>query len=104
VIARPFVGEPGAFRRTYNRRDFSLVPFAKTGLDRLKAAGIPVVGIGKISDIFAGRGVTQDVHTEGNVDGMRATHVIARVQRYGVVFVNLVDYDMRYGQRRDAKG
>lgn len=104
VIARPFVGEPGAFRRTYNRRDYSLVPFEKTVLDRLKAAGIPVIGVGKISDIFAGQGLTGDVHTEGNLDGMRATIELARAQKRGLVFVNLVDFDMLYGHRRDAAG
>ena len=104
VIARPFVGEVGAFKRTYNRRDYSLLPFKKTALDRLKAAGVPVVGVGKISDIFAGQGLTQDIHTEGNVDGMRATIELARTQKNGLVFVNLVDFDMLYGHRRDATG
>ncbi|HTF87438.1 MAG TPA: phosphopentomutase [Planctomycetota bacterium] len=104
VIARPFVGEPGAFQRTYNRRDYSLLPFQKTALDRLKAAGLPVVGVGKISDIFAGQGLTKDVHTEGNVDGMRATIELARTQKNGLIFVNLVDFDMLYGHRRDAQG
>ncbi|MEO6710592.1 MAG: phosphopentomutase [Planctomycetota bacterium] len=104
VIARPFVGEQGAFQRTYNRRDYSLLPFQKTVLDRLKAAGLPVVGVGKISDIFAGQGLTRDVHTEGNVDGMRATIELARTQKNGLVFVNLVDFDMLYGHRRDAQG
>lgn len=104
VIARPFVGAPGAFRRTYNRRDYSLEPFGETVLDRLKRAGVPVVGVGKISDIFAGRGLTADVHTEGNEDGMRATIRLAREQDRGLVFVNLVDFDMLYGHRRDAAG
>ncbi len=104
VIARPFVGKPGAFQRTYNRRDYSLVPFRETVLDRLKKKGVPVVGVGKISDIFAGRGLTQDVHTEGNVDGMRATIELARTQASGLVFVNLVDFDMLYGHRRDSAG
>ena len=104
VIARPFVGEPGSFQRTYNRRDYSLVPFRPTVLDRLKAAGVPVVGVGKISDIFAAQGLTRNVHTEGNVDGMRATIELARTQKNGLIFVNLVDFDMLFGHRRDALG
>jgi len=104
VIARPFVGEPGSFRRTYNRRDFSMPPPRETTLDRVKAAGLPVVGVGKISDIFAGRGVTESIHTEGNRDGMRATTELARKLERGFVFVNLVDFDMLYGHRRDSSG
>jgi phosphopentomutase len=104
VIARPFVGEPGSFRRTYNRRDYSLPPPRETVLDRLTAAGVPVVGVGKIHDIFAGRGVARSVHTEGNEDGMRATLELARELERGLVFVNLVDFDMLYGHRRDAAG
>lgn len=104
VIARPFVGQPGSFQRTYNRRDYSLLPFQPTALDRLKAAGMPVIGVGKIRDIFAGQGLTRDVHTEGNADGMRATIDLARTQERGLVFVNLVDFDMLYGHRRDAPG
>lgn len=104
VIARPFVGEPGSYRRTYNRRDYSMPPPRDTVLDRLKAHGIPVVGVGKIEDIFAGRGLTESVHTEGNLDGMRATAEIAARLERGLVFVNLVDFDMLYGHRRDARG
>lgn len=104
VIARPFVGQPGAFRRTYNRRDYSLPPPRETGLDRLTRAGIPVVGVGKIGDIFAGRGVARSVHTEGNADGLRATLAEARAFEHGLVFVNLVDFDMLYGHRRDPAG
>ena len=104
VIARPFIGELGAFQRTYDRRDYSLEPPAETSLDRLKAAGHEVVGIGKISDIFAGRGLTRSVHTEGNRDGMQATIAEARTLDAGFVFVNLVDFDMLYGHRRDASG
>jgi phosphopentomutase len=104
VIARPFVGEVGAFQRTYNRKDYSLLPFRPTVLDRLKAAGVPVIGVGKISDIFAGQGLTRDVHTEGNADGMRATLELARTQEEGLIFVNLVDFDMLYGHRRDVEG
>lgn len=104
VIARPFVGEPGAFRRTYDRRDYSLAPPRETVLDRLAAAGVPVVGVGKIEDIYAGRGVTRSVHTEGNEDGMEHTLALARELEHGLVFVNLVDFDMLYGHRRDAAG
>lgn len=104
VIARPFVGEAGAFRRTYNRRDYSLQPPQETSLDRLKAAGVPVIGVGKIEDIFAGRGLTQSVHTEGNKDGMEHVLRLAREAERGLVFVNLVDFDMLFGHRRDAHG
>ena len=104
VIARPFVGAPGSFQRTYNRRDYSMPPPRDTVLDRVKAAGLPVVGIGKIEDIFAGRGVTESIHTEGNLDGMRATIDVASRLDRGFVFVNLVDFDMLFGHRRDARG
>jgi phosphopentomutase len=105
VIARPFVGVPGSFQRTYNRRDYSLAPFSETVLDRLVRAEIPVVGVGKIADIFAGRGISESLHSEGNADGMRQTLELART-RAGpcLVFVNLVDFDMLYGHRRDALG
>ena len=104
VIARPFVGEPGAYQRTYNRKDFSLEPPHDTVLDLVSRAGLPVVGVGKISDIFAGRGVTEDHHTEGNRDGMKVTTELARTLERGFVFLNLVDFDMLYGHRRDPAG
>jgi phosphopentomutase len=104
VIARPFVSEIGSFKRTYNRRDYSMPPPRDTVLDRVKKSGLPVVGIGKIEDIFAARGVTESVHTEGNRDGMRATIDVASKLEKGFVFVNLVDFDMLYGHRRDARG
>jgi phosphopentomutase len=104
VIARPFVGERGEFQRTYNRRDFSMLPPRPTSLDRLTDAHVPVVGVGKIEDIFAGRGVAQSVHTEGNRDGMRATIELAERFERGLVFVNLVDFDMLFGHRRDPGG
>jgi phosphopentomutase len=105
VIARPFVGSGvGQYKRTYNRRDFTRPPPEPTALDRIAGAGLPVVGIGKIWDIYAGRGVTENVHSEGNADGMERTlEVMARTPR-GLVFVNLVDFDMLYGHRRDPKG
>ncbi len=104
VIARPFIGEAGTFRRTYNRRDYSMPPPHDTVLDRLQRARVPVIGIGKIEDIFAGRGITESIHTEGNRDGMRATIEMAGELERGFVFVNLVDFDMLYGHRRDARG
>jgi len=104
VIARPFVGQPGAFKRTYNRRDFALVPPAPTLLDDLRTAGLDVVGIGKISDIFAGRGLSKSLHSEGNTDGLRLTlEALAALDR-GLLFVNLVDFDMLYGHRNDVPG
>jgi phosphopentomutase len=104
VIARPFVGEPGQFKRTYNRRDFSMPPPTATVLDDILDAKMPVIGVGKIWDIFAGRGVSENVHSEGNVDGMaRTLAALERVER-GLVFTNLVDFDMLYGHRRDPAG
>jgi len=104
VIARPFVGAPGAFKRTYNRRDYAMVPPAPTLCDVLAAAGLPTVGVGKIGDIFAMRGISESIHSEGNADGMRLTlEALARVPR-GLLFVNLVDFDMLYGHRNDARG
>ena len=104
VIARPFRGAPGSFRRTYDRRDYSVVPPIATVLDRLLAAGVAVVGIGKIGDIFAGRGLSESIHTEGNHHGMQVLTECARTRESGLVFVNLVDFDMLYGHRRDPAG
>lgn len=108
VIARPFVGTSGSYQRTYNRRDYSLEPPIETVLDRLHAAAVPVIGVGKISDIFAGRGISANHHTEGNSDGMRQTIELARSANAefesGFLFLNLVDFDMLYGHRRDALG
>jgi phosphopentomutase len=104
VIARPFVGAPGAFRRTYNRRDYALVPPAPTLLDHLVAAGQEVIGVGKISDIFAGRGISRSLHSEGNADGLRLTlEALASLER-GLQFVNLVDFVMLYGHRNGVRG
>jgi phosphopentomutase len=104
VIARPFTGRPGAYRRTYDRKDFSLPAPAPTVLERLAGAGVPVVGVGKIPDIFDRRGISREVHTEGNADGLRRTEeLLAEVDR-GLIFVNLVDFDMLYGHRNDAAG
>jgi phosphopentomutase len=104
VIARPFVGKPGAFKRTYNRRDYSMIPPAPTLCDVVAAAGLPTVGVGKIGDIFALRGIGESIHSEGNADGLRLTlEAMSRVRR-GLLFVNLVDFDMVYGHRNDAPG
>ncbi len=104
VIARPFIGKPGAFQRTYDRRDFSLTPPTRTSLDRLTEAGVPVVGVGKIEDIYAGCGVAESIHTEGNRDGMQAVIREAQTRDRGLVFCNLVDFDMLFGHRRDPAG
>lgn len=104
VIARPFVGTPGNFRRTANRRDFSLEPPQETLLDRLVEAGHEVVGIGKIEDIFAGRGVTRSLHTGNNQEGMDRTLAVVAEGGSGLVFVNLVDFDMLFGHRNDPVG
>jgi phosphopentomutase len=105
VIARPFVGaRPGEYVRTYNRRDFAMPPPEPTVLDRLHEASLPVIGIGKIPDIYSSRGISEEIHTEGNLDGMMKTReVLERVKR-GLVFVNLVDFDTLYGHRRDPAG
>jgi len=104
VIARPFVGEPGAYVRTYHRKDFAIEPPGRTVLEQLVEAGQPVVGVGKIPDIYDRRGITDEVHTEGNADGLAKTEALLdRVDR-GLVFVNLVDFDMLYGHRNDAPG
>jgi len=104
VIARPFTGEPGSYRRTWNRKDFAIEAPGRTVLEDLAAAGVPVVGVGKISDIFDGRGLTEAVHTEGNADGLARTEaLLGRIDR-GLVFVNLVDFDMLHGHRNDPAG
>jgi phosphopentomutase len=104
VIARPFVGAPGSFKRTANRRDFALEPAGDTLLDLLKAAGRPVVGIGKIEDLFAGRGLTTAIHTSSDADGMRCLEAELDRTTEGLVFVNLVDFDTLYGHRNDVAG
>ncbi len=104
VIARPFIGEPGSFKRTEHRRDFSLAPLGTTLLDLLQAGGKEVIGIGKIEDLFAGRGLTQRDHTETNKDGMAATLRWLERDFSGLLFVNLVEFDMLWGHRRDSQG
>ena len=104
VIARPFVGTPGSFTRTANRHDFSLEPPKETLLDAVKNAGLASIGVGKIHDIFAGRGLTEFVYNKSNADGMAHTLRYAQKEWEGLCFVNLVDFDMLYGHRRDAVG
>lgn len=105
VIARPYVGEtPSDFRRTANRHDFSLEPPARTMLDAIKAAGLDTLAVGKIHDIFAGQGTTEHVFNKSNADGMAHTDDYAARDFHGLCFVNLVDFDMQYGHRRDVDG
>ena len=104
VIARPFVGENGIYTRTANRHDFSLQPSQDTMLDVLKTAGKAVIAVGKITDIFAGRGVTETILTHGNEEGMQATFDAAKRPFEGLCFTNLVDFDMVYGHRNNAVG
>lgn len=104
VIARPFVGKWPDYERTPNRHDFSLTPPRETLLDLLTKAGIPVFGVGKIFDIFAGAGVGLSVRTSGNADGIEQTLGAMDSQKEGLIFVNLVDFDMLYGHRNDVHG
>lgn len=104
VIARPFVGESGNYTRTSHRHDFSLVPPTDTMLDLIKAAGQDVLAVGKIHDIFAGRGMTEFTYTSGNEEGIDKTVEWMDRDFGGLMFVNLVDYDMLYGHRRDIDG
>ena len=104
VIARPFIGTPGNFKRTANRHDFSLEPPADTLLDAVKAAGLDAIAVGKIYDIFAGRGTTEHVYNQSNTDGMAHALHYADQDFHGLCFVNLVDFDMLYGHRRNPAG
>ncbi len=105
VIARPFVGEAGAFRRTYDRQDFAMPPHTPTVLDTASGAGLSVFGIGKIQDLFAGQGLTDAVHTEGDRDGLaRTVDAIENRGDPGIIFTNLVDLDMTYGHRENPQG
>ena len=104
VIARPFVGAPGSFQRTSNRHDYSLEPPGTTLLDALQKAGKATIGVGKIYDIFAGQGVSEHVYNKSNTNGMEHTLNYAAQDFEGLCFVNLVDFDMLYGHRRDIDG
>jgi len=103
VIARPFIGEPGAFKRTNGRHDFSMVP-PPTILNLIADAGLPVHGVGKISDIFAGSGITMSNPTTSNADGMSTIEDLWGQLDEGLVIANLVDFDMHFGHRRDVRG
>ncbi|ANZ65844.1 phosphopentomutase [Secundilactobacillus paracollinoides] len=105
IIARPYVGpDKDHFTRTANRHDFALEPTDETDMDRLKAAGLDVLAVGKINDIFSGHGITDGVHTESNDDGMDKTIENAEKDFHGFSFTNLVDFDAMYGHRRNPEG
>lgn len=104
IIARPFVGQPGAFERTSNRRDYSLSPFEDTVLDNIKNSNLDVIGVGKIEDIFNKQGITEAIHTKDNMDGVDQTINYMKKENKGLIFTNLVDFDSKYGHRRDVKG
>lgn len=104
VIARPFIGTSGNYTRTPRRHDYSLLPPAVTMLDQLKEAGKDVISVGKIKDIFAGKGITEAIYTKGNEEGIEQTLAYLEKDFEGLCFVNLVDYDMLYGHRNDVDG
>jgi len=104
VIARPFVGSPGAFRRTANRHDYALTPPHDTLLDLLTRQGVPVVSIGKVRDLFAGRGIVQAIPTNSDSEGVDQLLNVIRSEGAGLVFINLVDFDTLYGHRNDVAG
>ncbi len=104
VIARPFIGTDGNFTRTANRRDFSLKPAGKTILDHVKEAGMEVKAVGKIEDIFAGQGITEAIHINGNMDGVNKTLDFMKTNFDGLIFTNLVDFDMQFGHRNNVDG
>jgi len=104
VIARPFVGQPGAFQRTANRHDYALPPSGRTLLDAMTSAGQTVHAIGKIQDLFAGRGITTAVHTKSDEDGVNEIEQAIASAGPGLVFTNLVDFDTQYGHRNDPAG
>lgn len=104
VIARPFVGEWPNYKRTSNRKDFALPPVRETALDALSKAGVHVTGVGKIGNIYAHQGVHDSLHTEDNADGMRQTLQCIQENREGLIFTNLVDFDSKFGHRRNPQG
>jgi len=104
VIARPFVGAPGSFKRTANRHDYALPPSGETLLDRLTAQKVPVVAIGKIKDLFAGRGIGASIHTASDSEGMDAVETQMAQTDRGLIFANLVDFDTQFGHRNDVDG
>ncbi|MDY7030910.1 MAG: phosphopentomutase [Thermodesulfobacteriota bacterium] len=104
VIARPFVGEPGNFRRTRARKDYSIPPPGKTVLDVIKENELPVIGIGKVGDIFANKGLSRIIPTENNLDGIVKTKKEMKGTKKGLIFTNLIDFDMIWGHRNDVNG
>lgn len=105
IIARPYVGTgTGKFERTSNRRDYSLNPFGPTVLDNIKESGLDVIAVGKIEDIFNGQGITEAIHTTDNMNGVDETINYIKKENSGLIFTNLVDFDSKYGHRRDALG
>ena len=104
VIARPFVGSPGSFKRTTNRHDYALPPFGDTLLDLLSRTGLPVVSVGKVNDLFAGRGVTRSIPTVSDDDGVNRVLEVMGDTSGGLIFANLVDFDTQYGHRNDVAG
>ncbi len=104
VIARPFIGRPGKFVRTENRKDFSLYPPRETILDKVKAAGFMVAGVGKIEDIFAFQGLTESNHTGNNNDTVDGTINFIKMRKPGLIFANLIDFDQLYGHRNNPEG
>jgi phosphopentomutase len=104
VIARPFIGQPGNFKRTANRHDYALKPFGRTVMNELKDSGLEVISIGKISDIYNGEGVTKSLRTVSNQDGMDKLIDTLGMDFTGISFLNLVDFDALYGHRRDPIG
>ena len=104
VIARPFVGEPGALQRTDERRDYPLPPPGPTALDHLLDAGVQTIGVGKISDIFAGQGIGRSIHTADNADGAEQVTALIRERTDGLVFANLNDFDSKFGHRNNPQG
>ena len=104
IIARPFIGTPGAWVRTANRHDYALKPFGKTVMNTLEEAGKDVIALGKISDIYDGEGVTKAVRTKSNMDGMDKLVESLEEDFEGLCFLNLVDFDALYGHRRDPEG
>ena len=105
IIARPYIGaKAGEFVRTSNRRDYSLNPFEPTVLDNIKNSGLDVIGVGKIEDIFNGQGITEAIHTKDNMDGVDETIKYMNKENNGLIFTNLVDFDSKFGHRRDVEG
>lgn len=104
VIARPFLGQPGSFARTTNRRDFAAEPISETILDKMKLKGLDVIAVGKIEDIFSKKGITEAEHTKSNMNGVNVTLDFIKKQNRGIIFTNLVDFDMLFGHRNNVDG